>query len=105
MSNFLKHRGRLALPMRCNGSLMVPEAFEHKFKVTRSLDFFIPSTDFLKLEARVTCDKSRKFRPVSSQLKIWLREKLFALTYFQNEDTNSSACFLSLDNFSPCTES
>ena len=45
ISTCLKHRGRLALPMNCTGSLMVPEAFEHKFSVSVLL-FFLPSADF-----------------------------------------------------------
>ena len=64
----------MALPIRCTGSLIVPEALEHKFKVTRSFDFFRPSAETSKLEARVL---SRKLRPVSSLLKIWLRESSF----------------------------
>lgn len=67
-----KRMHTLALPMRCTGacSLMVPEAFEHKFSITRSLLFSLPSADISKLEARVTSGSNRKFKPVSSQLKI-----------------------------------
>lgn len=93
----------LALPMRCTGTLIVPEAFEHRFSVTRSLHFFLPSADFSKLEAKVTSGSSQKFKPVSSQFNIWLREYLFCLDKFV--DTNSSACFSSLDNFSLCKDS
>ena len=70
MSNFRKQRGRFALSMRCTGNLIVPEALEQKFNVTRSFDLFLPLAVFSKLPARVTSGKSRKLRPVSSQLKI-----------------------------------
>ncbi len=79
----------------------MPEALEHRLIVTRSFDFFLPSAVFSELAARVTSGSSRKFNPVSSQLKIWLRERFSSLNNFLKGDTNCAAFSFSLDSFSP----
>lgn len=70
-----------------------------------SLDFLLPSTVFFSNDAaRVTSGWSWIYRPVSSQLNTWLRNRFFPLINSEKEATKLSAASLFTGSFSSCTD-